>query len=42
MISAVAVAELDHADKKFGLFADFDAVFRRWRMRAPHFRLRAV
>jgi predicted nucleic acid-binding protein len=37
VISAVAVAELYYADKKFGLFADFDAVFRRLRV-APHFR----
>jgi PIN domain nuclease of toxin-antitoxin system len=37
VISAVVVAELYYADKKFGLFADFDTVFRRLQV-APHFR----
>ena len=37
VISAVVMAELYYADKKFGLFADFDVLFRRLRD-APHFR----
>jgi predicted nucleic acid-binding protein len=37
VISAVVVAELYYADKKFGLFADFNAVFYRLQV-APHFR----
>jgi predicted nucleic acid-binding protein len=37
VVSAPVVAELYYADKKFGLFADFDAVFQRLRL-APHFR----
>jgi len=37
VVSAVVVAELYYADKKFGLFADFDAVFHRLEV-APHFR----
>lgn len=37
VVSAVVMAELYYADKKFGLFADFDTVFRRLQV-APHFR----
>ena len=40
VVSAVVMAELYYADQKFGLFADFDAVFRRLR-EAPHFRFAA-
>lgn len=37
VISAVVMAELYYADQKFGLFADFAALFRRLQL-APHFR----
>jgi predicted nucleic acid-binding protein len=37
VVSAVVVAELYYADQKFGLFADFDAVFRQLQV-ASHFR----
>ena len=38
VLSAVVIAELYYADRKFGLFPDFDSVFRRIQQ-APHFRL---
>ena len=37
VISSVVMAELYYADKKFGLFSDFDALFRRLQA-APQFR----
>lgn len=37
VVSAIVLAELYYADKKYGLFADFSAVFRRMRA-APQFR----
>lgn len=38
VISAIVIAELYYAGRKFGLFADFDALFDRLRT-SPHFRL---
>ena len=35
VVSAVVIAEPYYADQKFGLFADFDAVFHRLRDDAP-------
>ena len=40
ILSAVVIAELYYADRKFGIFSDFVAVFRRLQQ-APHFRLMA-
>jgi len=37
VVSAIVVAELYYADKKFELFADFSALFRQLQA-APHFR----
>lgn len=38
VLSAVVIAELFYADRKFNLFSDFASLFRRIQQ-APHFRL---